>query len=91
MFQEDTEELMDGVDNLKGHKELQCVNFSCSIPTVSGRGFIEVLWPLACYPSHGLFFCCPFLFSMGNNNMLVSDINFWYFIIVIDQLFGVIY
>ncbi|OAY48854.1 squamosa promoter-binding-like protein 1 [Manihot esculenta] len=42
MFQKDTEELMGRVDNLKGHKELQCVNFSCSIPTVSGRGFIEI-------------------------------------------------
>ncbi|XP_058008560.1 squamosa promoter-binding-like protein 1 isoform X2 [Hevea brasiliensis] len=42
MSQENTQELMDGVDNLKGYEELQCVNFSCSIPTVSGRGFIEI-------------------------------------------------
>lgn len=43
MVQENTHELMDGVDSFKGHDELQCVNFSCSIPTVTGRGFIEVL------------------------------------------------
>ncbi|XP_057995783.1 squamosa promoter-binding-like protein 1 isoform X2 [Hevea brasiliensis] len=42
VFQEDTQELMDGVDNLKGYEELQCVSFCCSIPTVSGRGFIEI-------------------------------------------------
>ncbi|KAF2304804.1 hypothetical protein GH714_038012 [Hevea brasiliensis] len=37
-----TQELMDGVDTLKGYEELQCVNFCCSIPTASGRGFIEI-------------------------------------------------
>ncbi|XP_037496239.1 squamosa promoter-binding-like protein 1 [Jatropha curcas] len=42
MFQENNQELIDSVDNFKGYDELQCVNFSCSIPTVSGRGFIEI-------------------------------------------------
>ncbi|XP_065859846.1 squamosa promoter-binding-like protein 1 isoform X2 [Euphorbia lathyris] len=43
MVQENTQELKDGVvDNSRRHDELQCVNFCCSIPTVSGRGFIEI-------------------------------------------------
>lgn len=38
---------MDSVDSLKEHDE-QCINFSCSIPVVCGRGFIEVLFFLKC-------------------------------------------
>ncbi|XP_059659254.1 squamosa promoter-binding-like protein 12 [Cornus florida] len=39
LVQEATNE---GVDGLKENDELQCLNFSCSIPAVTGRGFIEV-------------------------------------------------
>ncbi|XVE73520.1 hypothetical protein DITRI_Ditri11bG0124900 [Diplodiscus trichospermus] len=42
LVQEATNELMDDNDDLKEQDELQCVNFSCSIPTVTGRGFIEI-------------------------------------------------
>ncbi|KAK9281033.1 hypothetical protein L1049_003925 [Liquidambar formosana] len=42
LIQEATHELMEGVDSLKEHDELQCINFSCSIPAVTGRGFFEV-------------------------------------------------
>ncbi|KAL5859331.1 hypothetical protein ACOSQ4_000627 [Xanthoceras sorbifolium] len=42
MVQETTHELMDDADSFKENDELQCVNFSCSIPTVTGRGFIEI-------------------------------------------------
>lgn len=44
MVQEATHELLDDVDGFKELDELQCVNFSCSIPAVTGRGFIEVLF-----------------------------------------------
>ncbi|KAJ6729308.1 SQUAMOSA PROMOTER-BINDING-LIKE PROTEIN 4 [Salix viminalis] len=42
MVQENKQEVMDGVDSFEGHDEVQCVKFSCSIPTVTGRGFIEI-------------------------------------------------
>ncbi|XP_017979528.1 PREDICTED: squamosa promoter-binding-like protein 1 [Theobroma cacao] len=42
LLQETTNELMDGNDDYKEQDELQCVNFSCSVPTVTGRGFIEI-------------------------------------------------
>ncbi|TXG63219.1 hypothetical protein EZV62_010213 [Acer yangbiense] len=44
MAQEVSHELIDDVDSFKDkeHDELQCVNFSCSISPVIGRGFIEV-------------------------------------------------
>ncbi|XP_031279779.1 squamosa promoter-binding-like protein 1 [Pistacia vera] len=42
IVQETTDEVRDDVDSFKEHDELQCVNFSCSIPTVTGRGFIEI-------------------------------------------------
>ncbi|KAK9207075.1 hypothetical protein WN943_017360 [Citrus x changshan-huyou] len=42
MVQEATHELLDDVDGFKELDELQCVNFSCSIPAVTGRGFIEI-------------------------------------------------
>uniref|UniRef100_A0A2P2LIU4 SBP-type domain-containing protein n=1 Tax=Rhizophora mucronata TaxID=61149 RepID=A0A2P2LIU4_RHIMU len=32
----------DVVSSCKGYDELQCVSFCCSIPTVIGRGFIEI-------------------------------------------------
>ena len=46
LVQEATHELIDDNDNFKEQDELQCVNFSCSIPTVTGRGFIEVVFLL---------------------------------------------
>ncbi|KHG05980.1 Squamosa promoter-binding-like protein 1 [Gossypium arboreum] len=42
LVQEATHELMDDNDEFKAQDELQYLNFSCSIPTVSGRGFIEI-------------------------------------------------
>ncbi|XP_022757734.1 squamosa promoter-binding-like protein 1 [Durio zibethinus] len=42
LVQEATHELMDDNDDFMVQDELQCVNFSCSIPTVIGRGFIEI-------------------------------------------------
>ncbi|KAF9669209.1 hypothetical protein SADUNF_Sadunf14G0084000 [Salix dunnii] len=42
MVQDNAQELMDGDGSIKGHDEVQCVNFSCSIPTLTGRGFIEI-------------------------------------------------
>lgn len=50
MVQEATHELTDSLDSFKEHDE-QCINFHCSIPVSSGRGFIEVLFSykyLAC-------------------------------------------
>ncbi|GKV30453.1 hypothetical protein SLEP1_g39261 [Rubroshorea leprosula] len=41
LVQEDTHELSAN-DNIKEHDELQCVNFSCSIPRMTGRGFFEI-------------------------------------------------
>lgn len=43
MVQDNAQELMDDVGSFKGHDEVQRVNLSCSIPTLTGRGFIEVL------------------------------------------------
>ncbi|KAJ8748656.1 hypothetical protein K2173_008101 [Erythroxylum novogranatense] len=42
MDQESSDDLMDTVDSIKGHDELQCVNFVCCISTTIGRGFIEI-------------------------------------------------
>ncbi|MFQ6633461.1 hypothetical protein Gotur_010843 [Gossypium turneri] len=42
LVQEATHELMDSHDEFKAQDELQYLNFSCSIPTVTGRGFIEI-------------------------------------------------
>ncbi|XP_044502346.1 squamosa promoter-binding-like protein 1 [Mangifera indica] len=42
MVQETTDAVTDDVDSFKEYDELQCVNFSCSIPTLTGRGFIEI-------------------------------------------------
>ncbi|WCJ22634.1 squamosa promoter binding protein-like 1 [Euphorbia peplus] len=43
MIQENNQDLKDGiVDITGGHDELQRVNFCCSIPSISGRGFIEI-------------------------------------------------
>ncbi|KAK8639625.1 hypothetical protein V6N13_137998 [Hibiscus sabdariffa] len=42
LAREATEELMNDNDDFKEQDELQCVSFSCSIPIVTGRGFIEI-------------------------------------------------
>ncbi|KAL6193544.1 hypothetical protein ACLB2K_034628 [Fragaria x ananassa] len=42
LAQEACDDLMDGADTTVEHDELQCLKFSCSIPNVTGRGFIEV-------------------------------------------------
>ncbi|KAE8697219.1 Squamosa promoter-binding-like protein 12 [Hibiscus syriacus] len=42
LVQEATHELMADNDEFEAQNELQCINFSCSIPTVTGRGFIEI-------------------------------------------------
>lgn len=42
LIQEPTHELVDDIDSLKNDDQLQSLNLSCSIPTLSGRGFIEV-------------------------------------------------
>ncbi|XP_058083204.1 squamosa promoter-binding-like protein 1 [Magnolia sinica] len=33
---------VEGTETPKEHDELQCLSFSCSLPNVSGRGFVEV-------------------------------------------------
>ncbi|CAK9145273.1 unnamed protein product [Ilex paraguariensis] len=42
LVQEANNELEEDSDSLKEHGELQCVSFSCNIPAVTGRGFIEI-------------------------------------------------
>ncbi|XP_050236767.1 squamosa promoter-binding-like protein 1 [Mercurialis annua] len=61
MFQENAEEIMDDVDNVKEDNDLQCVNFCCSIPTISGRGFIEI-------EDHG-FSSCFFPFIVAEEDV----------------------
>ncbi|GKU96111.1 hypothetical protein SLEP1_g9382 [Rubroshorea leprosula] len=42
LVQESCYDLTEGIDVVNEHDELQCLSFHCSIPNVSGRGFIEV-------------------------------------------------
>ncbi|GMP76125.1 hypothetical protein CsSME_00032935 [Camellia sinensis var. sinensis] len=42
LVQESCSDMMEGVDTFVDGNEIQCLSFSCSIPNVSGRGFIEV-------------------------------------------------
>ncbi|XVF28123.1 hypothetical protein REPUB_Repub15cG0001900 [Reevesia pubescens] len=42
LVQETCYELMEAIDPVNEHDELQYLRFPCSIPNVSGRGFIEV-------------------------------------------------
>ncbi|GAB4830631.1 Cysteine desulfurase mitochondrial [Ancistrocladus abbreviatus] len=42
LVQQSSHELAQDADSLKENHEIECVNFSCSIPTIAGRGFIEV-------------------------------------------------
>lgn len=62
MVQEATHELLDDVDGFKELDELQCVNFSCSIPAVTGRGFIEVLF---FFVGGGFIYCIIFSLSLS--------------------------
>lgn len=78
MVQEATHELLDDVDGFKELDELQCVNFSCSIPAVTGRGFIEVLFFFCfglggCYILH-YFFPFPFIFFFNSSNSAASNL-----------------
>lgn len=67
LVEENTHDSMDSLNTLKENDELQCINFSCSIPAVNGRGFIEVLFSSISYhvswsiaqppiPSSGFYF-----------------------------------
>lgn len=62
LVQEATHELMDEKYDLKKQDELECVNFSCSIPAVTGRGFIEVVFLLLLRinPVAPILPCCYF-------------------------------
>ncbi|KAJ4956992.1 hypothetical protein NE237_013775 [Protea cynaroides] len=42
LVQEATHDLVVGTDTIKEQEELQCLSFTCSIPDVMGRGFIEI-------------------------------------------------
>ncbi|KAM1171290.1 hypothetical protein PS2_021333 [Malus domestica] len=42
LVQETCYDLVDGADTTIENDQLQCLRFSCSIPNVTGRGFIEV-------------------------------------------------
>jgi hypothetical protein len=42
LIQETCYDLMDSADTAIEHDELQCLSFTCPIPNVTGRGFIEV-------------------------------------------------
>ena len=54
-MQETCYDLMEVVDPVNEHEELQYLCFHCSIPNLSGRGFIEVL-SLFVFSDHVLFF-----------------------------------
>lgn len=49
-YLEANSESMEHVDSLEGHG--QCLQFSCSIPAVTGRGFIEVGYSTYCKVVH---------------------------------------
>lgn len=42
LVQETCYELTEGTDTFIEHDDLQCLSFPCSVPNISGRGFIEV-------------------------------------------------
>ncbi|XP_038680732.1 squamosa promoter-binding-like protein 1 isoform X2 [Tripterygium wilfordii] len=42
LVQEATQDLLDATDNIKENDELHSINFSCTITTVTGRGFVEI-------------------------------------------------
>ncbi|KAF3944031.1 hypothetical protein CMV_029464 [Castanea mollissima] len=42
LVEENTYDSMDSLNTLNENDELRCINFSCSIPAVNGRGFIEI-------------------------------------------------
>ncbi|XP_071692076.1 squamosa promoter-binding-like protein 1 isoform X2 [Rutidosis leptorrhynchoides] len=42
LYQNSCSGLMDATDSLTNHEDVQTLSFSCSIPNISGRGFIEI-------------------------------------------------
>ncbi|KAL8216285.1 hypothetical protein R6Q57_023122 [Mikania cordata] len=42
LVQTNCSELMEAADSYNKHEDIQSFNFSCSIPNISGRGFIEI-------------------------------------------------
>ncbi|XP_058210820.1 squamosa promoter-binding-like protein 1 isoform X1 [Rhododendron vialii] len=42
LLQGSCDDMMEGGDMLVDHDKIQCLSFSCSVPNVNGRGFIEV-------------------------------------------------
>ncbi|KAK3025322.1 hypothetical protein RJ639_043831 [Escallonia herrerae] len=42
LLQQSCADMMVGTDSLVKHEEVQSLNFTCSIPDITGRGFIEV-------------------------------------------------
>ncbi|KAK1407780.1 hypothetical protein QVD17_39407 [Tagetes erecta] len=42
LVQTNCSELMEGTDSYIKHEDIRSFNFSCSIPNISGRGFIEI-------------------------------------------------
>lgn len=43
LVQESCYEFMESTNTTIDHDEVHCIKFSCSMPGVTGRGFIEVL------------------------------------------------
>lgn len=66
LIQEDTHD-MEGSDSFKEHDELQRIDFSCSIPPVTGRGFFEV-------EDHGLS-SSFFPFIVAENDDICTEIR----------------
>lgn len=67
LIQENCADMRGGSDSLIEHDEIQSFNFSCAVPDVIGRGFIEVvpLW-------HILFVrlllnCISLFFALSNH------------------------
>ncbi|CAL9179596.1 unnamed protein product [Musa hybrid cultivar] len=42
LFQETTQDLVEGFSRCAGHESAQCLSFSCLLPDKTGRGFIEL-------------------------------------------------
>nr|WMI30913.1 squamosa promter-binding-like protein 12 [Diospyros sp. 'deyangshi'] len=42
LAQETCSHIMEGGDMVLDHDDIQCLSFSCSVPNVTGRGFIEI-------------------------------------------------
>lgn len=66
LVQENSCYLMDGADGNNDCHELQCLSFPCSIPNITGRGFIEVLACSLLFPDV-LFSCFPLASNMDGS------------------------